>query len=290
MKKAIIIGAGGQDGHYLAKILESRKYKVFKTYRTNKSGYKLDIANFNELKNFISRTKPALIFNLAARSDTSHKATHENARTIVIGTVNLLEACFQLGSKAKIFLAGSGLQFENENKPIKKKNALSFRSGYACARNSSLFYARYYRMLGLKIYYGFLFNHESVLRSPFHLTKRLWRDAMRLKNGEIDKIDIIDDSVVKEWSHAGSTCESIYKFVASPKPGEEIIGSGRGYSINQFVLKILSIYKHRHKGKLFKRTGQKAEYKKMVSTPGKFRTHTGLARLVLDLKSYNNSL
>ena len=287
MKKAIIIGAGGQDGHYLAKVLRYRNYKVLKTYRTKKSGIKLDITNFKALKNFISRIKPALIFNLAARSDTSHKATQENTRTIVIGTVNLLEACFQLGSKAKIFLAGSGLQFENENKPIKKKNALSFRSGYACARNSSLFYARYYRMLGLKIYYGFLFNHESVLRGPFHLTQRLWRDAMRLKKGEIDKIDIIDDSVVKEWSHARSTCESIYKFVASSKPGEEIIGSGRGYSINQFVLKILSTNRYRHEGELFRQTGQKAEYKKLISAPGRFKTQCGLATLLLDLKSAN---
>ena len=287
MKKAIIIGAGGQDGHYLAEILEARNYKVYKTFRTRGLGHKLDIGNFKELKGFISKIKPALIFNFAARSDTSHKATQENARTIVIGTVNLLEACFQLRSKAKIFLAGSGLQFENENKPIKKKNALSFRSGYACARNASLFYARYYRMLGLKIYYAFLFNHESVLRSPFHLTQRLWRDAMRLKRGEIDKIDIIDDSVVKEWSHARSTCESIYKFVASPKLGEEIIGSGRGYSINQFVLKILSTNRYRHEGELFRQTGQKAEYRKLISVPGRFKTQCGLAKLLLDLKSAN---
>jgi GDPmannose 4,6-dehydratase len=286
LKKALIIGANGQDGHYLGKILETRKYKVFKTYRTKKIGLKLDILNFKELKDFIARKKPDLIFNFAARSDTSHKAAQENARTIVIGTVNLLEACFQLRSRAKIFIAGSGLQFENRNKPIRKQDPLSCRSAYACARNATLFYSRYYRNLGLKIYYGFLFNHESPLRNINHLTQRLWRDAIRLMRGEVKVIKIIDDSVVKEWSHAQSTCEQIYKFTASRKPGEEIIGSGAGYSINQFVLKILSIYKHRHKGRLFKRTGQKAEFKKMVSAPGKFRTHTGLARLVLDLKSY----
>ena len=287
MKKALISGAGGQDGHYLAEVLERKNYKVFRTYRTTTLGIKLDISNFKELKRLISKIKPALIFNFAARSDTSHKASQENSKTIVIGTVNLLEACLQLRSKAKIFIAGSGLQFENRDKPIGKNDPLSFRSGYACARNASLFYSRYYRGLGLKIYYGFLFNHESALRSPFHLTQRLWRDAMRFKKGEIDKIDIIDDSVVKEWSHAYNTCELIYKFVTSPKPGEEIIGSGKGFSINQFVQKIFSTHAIRYKGEVFKKTGQKAKYKKLISAPGRFKTQCGLARLLLDLQSAN---
>jgi GDPmannose 4,6-dehydratase len=289
MKRAIIIGASGQDGHYLGEILGRRDYKVYKTHRTKNIGHKLDIGNFKEVKRFISKIKPNLIFNFAAKSDTSHEASQENAKTIVVGTVNLLEACFQLQSKAKIFIAGSGLQFKNRNKPIKKQDPLCFASAYACARNASLFYARYYRSLGLKIYYGFLFNHESQFRSSFHLTQRLWRDALRLKSGEIKRIEIIDDLVVKEWSHAQSTCEKIYEFILSHKPSEEIIGSGLGYSIKQFVVKILSTNKYRHRGKLFKRIGQKAAYKSMVSCPGKLRTHGGLARLVLDLNSQVNN-
>src|SRR5688572_21160494 len=114
---AIIFGASGQDGYYLKSFLEEQQIKVIAIARSE--GFiKVDLTNFNEVGAIINVHKPAFIFHLAANSTTKHTAWKENHDTISTGSINILEAVKQYAPACKIFLSGSGLQFQNKGEPI----------------------------------------------------------------------------------------------------------------------------------------------------------------------------
>ena len=231
----------------------------------------------------IHRIKPDAIFNYAAISSTSHKYACDHINTIIGGTFNILEACFQEKSKAKIFISGSAIQFCNCGLPIDKKTKLSHDSIYACARNSALFMSRYYRKIGLNVYFGFLFNHESVFRPKDHLTKILANKVYLAKNTR-NPICLIDYNVKKEWSHAYDVCKKIVYIVQSFKPSEFIIGSGCSHSIKRFVFELSKKYGYSKKPILKNALFQKAQYKNLVSKPDmKSKVADGFYKVVNDL-------
>ena len=287
MKRAIIFGANGQDGFYLSKILQKKKYQVIMTSRSGNKSHKLNVANYLAVKKIIENEQPQLIFNFAATSSTSHKFLFDNLNTIVKGTVNILEACRSLNSSAKIFIAGSGLQFLNLNKMIKVTDNLDFKSAYVCARNSALFYTRYYRSLGLNVYYGFLFNHESSRRPRNHLTWRLFRDSKKYAKNRIQAITIINEKTKKEWAHAEDVCNEIYRFVSKGKASDAIIGTGEGLEIKDYIsllIKSFSSPENSESIKFNREKHAKLDYKKLISSPSQFKTINNIPKIILDLK------
>ena len=288
MKKAIIFGANGQDGHFLSKILEKHNYHVIRTSRTDKLCQKVSVENFSAVIKIIEKNNPSLIFNLAATSSTAHEHIFNHIDTIIRGTVNILEACLRVKSKSKIFIAGSGLQFLNNSRRIKKTCKLSHASVYACARNSALFFARYYRSLGLKVFYGYLFNHESSKRAKSHLTWELFNNAKEYAEKKIKYIPIIDESTRKEWSHAEDTCEQIYKFVSTDTASDEIIGSGEGIQIKKFIeaaVKCFLMNKKSTKIKFKRYRKKRADYKCLISGAHQFKTKNDIHKIIQDLRN-----
>lgn len=243
----------------------------------------VDITDFKKVKSIIHNGKPDLIFNYAATSSIAHNYAHDHIKTIVGGTFNILETCFKVKSKAKIFISGSAIQFCNCGLPIDKKTKLSHDSIYACARNSALFLSRYYRKNGLNVYFGFLFNHESAHRPKKHLTKILASKVYLSKRGR-DPICLVDYNVKKEWSHAFDVCKKIVNVVQSSRPSEFIVGSGCSHSIKRFVFELSKRYGYSKKPILKNALFQKAQYKNLVSKPDmKSKVADGFYKVVNDL-------
>ena len=228
---AIIFGSGGQDGYYLSELLESVGYQVYKSGRT--SG--LSLLNYKELAAFIKQKKPALIFHLAANSTTRHDALFENHATISTGTLNILEAVKNYSSDTKVFISGSGLQFVNNNEPIKETDAFEARDAYSVSRIHSVYAARFYRRLGIQTYIGYFFNHDSPRRSERHMAKKISAFAKRIGEGSTEILEIGDMSVIKEWAYAGDVVNGIFKLVQQDEITEANIGSGLGYSIENWL-------------------------------------------------------
>src|SRR5258708_14958887 len=161
---AIIFGANGQDGYYLSRLLEQMNIQWIGISRSG-NFYRINITDYKEVSETVKKYQPEYIFHLAANSTTSHSAWKENHDTISTGSLNILEAVKEFSPSTKIFLAGSGLQFENQNNPINDSDPFAATSVYAVARIHSAYAARYYRSLGVKVYTGYLFNHDSPLRN-----------------------------------------------------------------------------------------------------------------------------
>lgn len=233
--KAIIFGINGQDGYYLKEICQKKKIKVIGVSRSSGNWIEGDIGNFNFTENIIKREKPEYIFHFAANSTTKHEALFENHETISTGTLNILESARCHSPESRVFITGSGVQFENKGNPISETDKFEANSPYSIARIQSVYAARYFRSLGLKVYVGYLFHHESPLRKDSHVSKMVAEAVKRIAKGSKEKITLGDASVKKEWGFAGDIAEGIFTLITQNKIFEACIGTGKAYSIKDWL-------------------------------------------------------
>lgn len=263
---AIIFGAGGQDGYYLTRLLEEKNVKVIGVSRRN--GFlNVDIGNYADVSSLIKNYQPDFIFHLAANSTTRHEAMFENHTTISIGTLNILEAVKNFSPAAKVFISGSGLQFKNDNKPIKESDPFEARDPYCVSRIQSVYAARYFRTLGLHIYVGYFFNHDSPLRTERHMTKKIAEAAKRIAAGSPETLTIGDISVIKEYTYAGDIAKGIWALINNNEILEANVSSGKGYSIEDWLNKCFGYIKKDWQKYVLTNEGFVPEYKMLISDP-----------------------
>ena len=123
------------------------------------------------MEELIRHHQPAIIFHIAAASTTNYDVIYENNATIGTGTINILESAKRWSPGSKVFITGSGLQFVNRGKPISEMDPFCHGSAYVAAINYSVYLARYFRSIGIQVYVGYLFHHESQLRQERHVSQ-----------------------------------------------------------------------------------------------------------------------
>jgi GDPmannose 4,6-dehydratase len=264
--KAIIFGSSGQDGHYLLEVCKLRNIEPIGVSRSG-NGVKGDVSIYKQVEHLVSEHKPAYIFHVAAKSTTRHDALFENHQTISTGTLNILEAVKKYHPESKVFLTGSGVQFVNRGLPISETDAFEANSPYAIARIQSVYAARYYRSLGLKVYVGYLFHHESPLRKPNHVSQMISLAAQRIAKGSNEVIKVGDISVEKEWTFAGDVAKGIFTLVEQDSVFEAVIGSGVTYSIQNWIEQCFGLIGKNWRDYVRILEGFSPEYKCLVSNP-----------------------
>ena len=118
MTRALITGASGQDGYYLAQLLAARGIEVWGLTRNGEMLRDLpfvhptpaaDIRDQAALDKVLSTVVPSAVFHLAAQSSVS--ASWEDpagtAEITGVGTARLLDAVRRLAPTARVFVASS---------------------------------------------------------------------------------------------------------------------------------------------------------------------------------------
>ena len=269
--QALIFGANGQDGHYLGELCRSQGITPIGVSRSG-DGVRGDVGRYDDVRALVGKYAPAFIFHLAANSSTRHAALFENHGTISTGTLNILEAVKELSPGTKVFLAGSGLQFVNRGTPISENDPFDATSPYAVARIQSVYAARYYRSLGLRVYVGYLFHHESPLRKPGHVSKMIALAAGRIAAGSTETLELGDISVEKEWTFAGDVAAAMLTLVRQDKVFEATIGSGTVYSIRDWLGQCFVLIGKDWKDHVRLKEGFVSEYPRLVSDPAAIRS------------------
>jgi len=233
---ALIFGADGQDGHYLRKRCEELHMTVYAMALSQSQDCLAgDISDYRLVDEWVRKCKPNYIFHLAANSSTRHEVLFENHAAISTGTLNVLEAVRRHQPTCRVFITGSGVQFENTGKPISEKDPFAATSAYSVARIHSAYAARYYRRLGVMAYVGYLFHHESPLRKKDHLCQVIAETCKRIRQGSHERLKLGDISVRKEAAFAGDIVEGIFTLVSQDTVFEATIGTGVAYSIQDWL-------------------------------------------------------
>lgn len=256
MKKALIIGASGQDGTFLTKFLQSKKYKIICTSRKlSKNNYskhklieinqnsiiyeKLDIQDIEAIRLLVKQYLPDEIYNLSAQSSVgfSYIEPFETMNSIVNGTLNLLEVLREINKEIKFYSAGSGEAFgDYGNKVIDENSCFRPISPYGVGKASASLLVKSYRdSYNLKCCTGHLFNHESYLRGDSFVTKKIILSAIEIDKGNSKSLTLGNTEIYRDWGWAPDFVEAMWLMLQQKNVDDYIISTGKSISLLEFV-------------------------------------------------------
>jgi GDPmannose 4,6-dehydratase len=270
---AIIFGASGQDGFYLERLLKSKSINVISISRNIINGIGGDVSDKEFVFSVVKEYKPDYIFHFAAISTTKHHQLFENSNAICTGLLNILESIKHFNLKTKVFISGSAMQFKNTGDPINEESEFSPSSPYSVFRISSVYLARYYReYFGIDVYVGYLFNHDSPLRTENHVNQKIISAVKRILNKEQKVLELGNIDVKKEFNFAGDIVESIWILVNQNRFYEAVLGSGVSHSIKEWLDVSFSLAGLNWQDYVVVDDTFVPEYKQLVSDPKRIKS------------------
>jgi GDPmannose 4,6-dehydratase len=114
---------------------------------------------------------------------------------------------------------------------------------------------------------GYFFNHDSPLRTERHVNQKIVAAVKRIVNGSEEAIEIGDISTRKEFNFAGDAMEAVWTLVNQPEHREAVIGSGKAYSIEDWVKIVCELAELDWKKHVVERKDFVSEYQLLVSNP-----------------------
>ena len=253
-KTAIIFGVSGQDGSYLSHLLINKGYKIIGITRNKspKNLYRLKKLNIlkkiriikgeasdpNLCKKIIS-TKINEIYFLSGYSSVtgSFSKPDISLKSNVLGLVNILEIIKNYKFKIKLFNAGSGQFFgDNKNNFYNLNSKLAPQSPYGVSKAASYWLTKIYREnYGIYCCTGILFNHESSLRSEEFVTKKIIDVSKQILINKKLKLELGNINIYRDWGWAPDYIKAVWLMMQRNKARDFIIGSGKTYSLREFV-------------------------------------------------------
>lgn len=250
--RALITGIGGQDGSYLASYLLSRGYEVHGVVRSH-------IPNLTNLDFFNIRPQITLhvgdvtspgdmrrvvemgfdeIYNLAAQSfvgsswNTAASTTQVNA----LGPLHLLEAIRQVSPRTKFYQASTSEMFGNSPPPQDEDTSFMPRSPYGVAKLYGHHITKNYREShGIFACSGILFNHESPLRGPQFVTRKITLGIHEILRGRAKHIALGNLEAKRDWGFAGDYVRAMWMMLQAPTPDDYVVATGESHSIGDFL-------------------------------------------------------
>ena len=258
MKKkiALIFGVSGQDGSYLADFLIKKNYSVIGVTRnkSKKNMYRLEkLKIFNKVKiiqgvaldqkllNKIIKKYSFIkeIYYLAGDSSATDSFIypHKSFESNTTGILNILLTIKKINKKIKVFYAASGQFYGNsKNNYYSEKSVIKPTTPYAIAKAAGYWLVKIFREnYDLYACSGILFNHESPLRSDEFVTKKIINVSKQIKKNNKVKLKMGNIDVYRDWGWAPEYVKAMWLMLQQKQPIDLIIGSGKKYSIRDFV-------------------------------------------------------
>jgi GDPmannose 4,6-dehydratase len=261
---ALITGATGQDGAYLAELLLNKGYIVhgikrrsssFNTERVDHlyqdphgSGVRFflhygDMTDSTNLIRIVQEVQPTEIYNLAAQSHVrvSFETPEYTANADALGTLRLLEAIriLRLEEKVRFYQAStSELYGMAQEVPQRETTPFYPRSPYAAAKLYAYWitvnYREAYKMHASN---GILFNHEGPTRGETFVTRKISRAVAAIELGLQQKLFLGNLAARRDWGHARDYAEGMWLIVQQPEPDDYVLATGEEHSVREFVEK-----------------------------------------------------
>ena len=263
-KIALITGATGQDGAYLAELLLSKGYVVHGIKRRSSSfntervdhlyqdphernvRFTLhygDMTDATNLIRVIQETQPTEIYNLAAQShvQVSFETPEYTANADALGPLRLLEAIRILGLENRTrFYQASTSELYGYVREIPQRETTPFypRSPYGVAKLYGFWITTNYReAYGMHASNGILFNHEGPTRGETFVTRKITRAAAAIELGLQDRFYLGNLDAVRDWGHARDYVEGMWMIVQQDEPDDYVLATGERHSVREFVEK-----------------------------------------------------
>jgi GDPmannose 4,6-dehydratase len=150
---------------------------------------------------------------------------------------NLLEAIKMVNDKIKFYQASSSEMFGSINHlPITEDAEFHPKSPYAISKAAAHWICvNYKESYGMYVCCGILFNHESFLRNKNFFMKKILQEAIEIKNGKRDLLEVGNLNIKRDFGYAPKFVEAMYLMMQQEKPANYLICSGRSVSLKEIV-------------------------------------------------------
>lgn len=240
--RAFITGAAGQDGQFLSRLLLGRGYEVHGFVRRDVPvpegvvPHIGDLADPSALRHALEASNPHEVYNLGAQShvgasfaDPMHtfKVTAEPILTI-------LE--WARRTPARVYQASTSEMFGTSAPPQNERSLFSPQSPYAIAKVAAHQSVRLYReAYSVFAVSGILFNHESEIRPPSFVTRKITQAAARIALGQQDKLELGNLEAKRDWGYAGDYVDAMWRMLQQDTPKDFVVASGSTHTVQEFV-------------------------------------------------------
>ena len=255
MKKALITGITGQDGHHLTALLLQKGYEVhglvngqrnsreasFSALYPNVNLHRGDLTDFASLLHVVSAVQPDELYNLGAISfvGMSFEQPELTANVTGLGCLRLLEALRKAGLEhhTKFYQASSSEMFgQVRETPQTELTPFHPRSPYGVAKTFAHYTTVNYReAYGIHASTGILFNHEGEFRGHEFVTRKITSNIAKIKLGLQTRFSLGDLSPKRDWGYAGDYVEAMWLMLQQDQADDYVIATGVTHSVREFV-------------------------------------------------------
>jgi GDPmannose 4,6-dehydratase len=252
-RRALVTGVGGQDGSLLARLLLDEGYDVAGVVRRELDAYaeslgdlisrielvRADLLHHTSLVQALEATRPTEVYNLAAPSFVPRSWDEPilTAEFAAVGATSMLEAIRQVDPGIRFYQASSSEIFgEPRETPQTEETAPSPLTPYGVAKAYAHFIAGSYRKrYGMFTCCGILYNHESPLRPPQFLPRKVAQAAAAISLGLEDELVLGDLSARRDWGYAGDYVRAMWLMLQHSEPGDYVVATGVSHSVEELV-------------------------------------------------------
>jgi len=257
MARALVTGVTGQDGYYLSKLLHEKGYEVFGLVR-GQNNPKIDfvrrelpfvkiltgdLLDVSSLLRAIEVAEPDEFYNLGAISFVAYSWENAMLTSDVTGkgVLNALEAVrLYQGedvSKVKFYQASSSEMFGKvQQVPQREETLLWPRSPYGVAKVFGHYMTINYReSYGMHASSGILFNHESPMRGPEFVTRKISLAVAKIAEGQQDQIALGNLDAKRDWGFAGDYVDAMYRMLQQPEADDYVVSTNETHSVREYL-------------------------------------------------------
>lgn len=263
MKKAIITGITGQDGYFLTKLLSAKGYEIHGVVRRNSSmtlgninflpseiREKIvveygDLTDANFLSKLLQREKADELYHLAAQSFVGYSFQNPSSTydVNISGTLNVVNAIKDYSPKTKMYFAATSEMYgkpdtvpQNEHTPFRP------RSPYAISKLAGFWTTKTYReAYQLFMANGIFFNHESEIRGPEFVTRKISLGVSRISKGSDAPLLLGNLDARKDWGYAKDYVEAMWKMLNFENADDFVVGTGENHTVREFVQEAFNV-------------------------------------------------
>ncbi len=247
-RRALVTGAGGQDGTYLAESLLERGYEVVGVVRDashpldHLDGVELveaDLLDQAALARLLHAHRPDEVYNFASPSFVPRSWEHpvETAEFAAVGVTSLLEAIRAVDDGIRVYQASSSEIFGDPAEvPQSESTPLAPVTPYGVAKAYGHFIiGSYRRRYGLHASAGILYNHESPRRPESFLPSKVAHAVARIAKGDVGALQLGDLDAQRDWGYARDYVEAMGLMLQQDEPGDYVVATGELHTVRELV-------------------------------------------------------
>jgi GDPmannose 4,6-dehydratase len=251
---AIIIGISGQDGAYLGRYLLNARYRVIGLSRQPSNAEfrnlralgireaveveQLQMPSPDAIGRLIARYQPDEIYCYAGPSSVSqsYEQPYVAATEVPAFTCAALEAIRTTRPQVRFLNTASSECFGDVASVASEQTAFRPASPYGVAKAHAYHVTANYRSaFGLFACTAILFNHESPIRGPEFVSRKIARSVAEISCGMRSELQLGNLDARRDWGHAQDYVEGMWRMLQQTTARDYVLASGVSHSIRDVV-------------------------------------------------------